>query len=115
EMMPMPTPSFAPVPSPSGDQDLQDEYEDFSDKVETLLSPLKALYGRVAAYEFLSRAFAVIDRYKTRQVPLPKCCAYSLLSFAMALSGIADEDTKRAEWFALVTTTSQNAVAVVNA
>ena len=105
-------PSSVPsVPSPSllgspasftTGQEMQDEYEDFCARVEGLLHPLKALFGRVAAYEFLSRAFAVIGRYKEKQVPLPNTCIYSCVSFAMALSGIPDEDEKRREWFALV-------------
>lgn len=95
--------------SPSGEgQEVQDEYENFSLRVEALLHPLKTLFGRVAAYEFLARAFAVIGRYKEKRVPLPNCCTYSCVSFAMAISGIPDEDEKRRQWFASVSTGSRS-------
>ena len=109
ELMPKPSSATLPLPASSATgQEVQDEYEDFCDRMEALLHPLKALFGRVAAYEFLSRAFAVIGRYKEKQVPLPNTCTYSCVSFAMALSGIPDEDEKRRQWFAMVSTANNS-------
>ena len=65
--------------------------DNISTECQTVLVPL---FGKTTAYMASAQAMAVVDRYEQERLKLPGCHR-SLISFAMAVSPIPDEDVKR--------------------
>ena len=63
---------------------------------------LVPVLGLTDAYLAAAQAMSVVDRYEQEKLPLP-ACHRSLVSFAMAMSPIADEDLKRTLYIKHVT------------
>lgn len=62
------------------------------------LRELKELCGSQAAHHAVATALGLCERYRSAGAKQLPACSYSLCSFALALSGVSDDDALRARW-----------------
>ena len=70
----------------------------FEAALEKYSPTLRELFGKAAGHEILARALAITERYSAQSIPLPNLAPCSLLSVAIALTGLPKVDMKRKDF-----------------